>query len=73
MIFNNLLIPKIERKMKILHEVIRDRCNQVAIYITINKKLISKIANQAKVSLTAISTNISNYYDYITLFSIYLK
>ena len=45
-IFNTKLIPSIEHSQSILREIISSRRAQLAIQLTVNKKLISDITNQ---------------------------
>ena len=47
-VFNIRLIPLLEHKESIPHEIIGGRWNQSAIYVVINKKLTADIANQWK-------------------------
>ena len=59
------MIPTIEVRDSILHEIVGGCRSQLAIHIAINKKLIANIANQSKTSHTIISADASNFYGYI--------
>ena len=48
-IFNGKIIPTLEERNNMSHEIIGSRGTQAAIYLVLNKKLIANIANIRKV------------------------
>ena len=62
-IFNSRMIPIIETSNNIPHKIVGDRQSQSALYIAINKKVITDIVNQAKFPYIIVSVNASNCFD----------
>ena len=62
-IFNCRILPALESKNLISIEVIGSRRSQSTIYMALNKKLITNVANQAKSSLVIVSADITNCYN----------
>ena len=64
-IFNRRVVLTIEKKQLIPYEIIEGRYEHLAIYVALNKKLVSDVANQQKELTVIISANAANYYDRI--------
>jgi len=64
-IFNSCLILILEKKYYIPQEVIKEQKNQVAILITLTKKLVTDILNQKKTASIVSSADTINYYNKI--------
>ena len=60
-IFNRRILPALEKKHLIPHEIVRGCKGQSPIHVILNKKLIVDILNQIKYSLAIISTDATNY------------
>ena len=63
LIFNMKLMPSLESRNFIPYEIIRGRRGYLAVYVALNKKLASDIANQTKKLTVVISADVTNCYD----------
>ena len=64
-VFNTKLMISLKRTNSIPYEIIGERRGQSSIYIALNKKLVSDIANQSKKLTVVVSVDASNCYDRI--------
>ena len=64
-VFNTKLMPSLERTNSIPYKIIGGRRGQLLIYVALNKKLVSDIANQSKKPTVVVLADISNCYDWI--------
>ena len=66
LVFNIKLTPSLKINKQIPYEIIGDRRGYSAIHITLNKKLVSDIANQSKKSTVIILVDATSCYNHIT-------
>ena len=65
LVFNSKLMLFLEDKEVIPYKIIGERRGYLAIYIALNKKLVSDMENQVKKLMVVISADASNCYDCI--------
>ena len=65
LVFNMRLIPSLEYKKAIPYKIIGEKRDYLAIYIALNKKLVSDIVNQVKIPTIVISADATSCYNQI--------